>query len=71
MMGVLTLPADPTGKAPRVDIDDTIRRTYGYAKQGAGYGYSKTRSPTCRPAISRPTPPGALWPRSPTIRYAP
>lgn len=23
-----------------VDIDDTIRATYGYAKQGAGYGYS-------------------------------
>ena len=23
-----------------VDIDDTIRSTYGYAKQGAGYGYS-------------------------------
>ncbi|RZB14158.1 IS1380 family transposase [Streptomyces sp. F001] len=24
-----------------VDIDDTIRRTHGYAKQGTGYGYSK------------------------------
>ena len=23
-----------------VDIDDTIRSTFGYAKQGAGYGYS-------------------------------
>jgi Transposase DDE domain group 1 len=23
-----------------VDIDDTIRATYGYSKQGAGYGYS-------------------------------
>ncbi|HEY7007764.1 MAG TPA: IS1380 family transposase [Jatrophihabitantaceae bacterium] len=23
-----------------LDIDDTIRATYGYAKQGAGYGYS-------------------------------
>jgi hypothetical protein len=23
-----------------VDVDDTVRRTYGYAKQGAGYGYS-------------------------------
>jgi len=23
-----------------VDIDDTVKRTYGYAKQGAGYGYS-------------------------------
>jgi len=26
-----------------VDIDDTIRTTYGYAKQGAGYGYSKIK----------------------------
>ena len=26
-----------------VDIDDTIRRTYGYAKQGAGIGYSKVK----------------------------
>lgn len=24
-----------------LDVDDTIRATYGYAKQGAGYGYSK------------------------------
>ena len=23
-----------------LDIDDTVRATYGYAKQGAGYGYS-------------------------------
>ena len=26
-----------------LDIDDTIRRTYGYQKQGAGYGYSKVK----------------------------
>jgi Transposase DDE domain group 1 len=26
-----------------VDIDDTVKRTYGYAKQGAGYGYSKVK----------------------------
>jgi hypothetical protein len=26
-----------------LDIDDTIRATYGYAKQGAGYGYSKVQ----------------------------
>ena len=26
-----------------VDIDDTIRATHGYAKQGAGYGYSKVK----------------------------
>ena len=24
-------------------IDDTIRRTHGYAKQGAGYGYGKVK----------------------------
>ena len=23
-----------------VDVDDTVRQTYGYAKQGAGYGYT-------------------------------
>jgi len=28
---------------PYVDVDDTIRRTYGYAKQGAGIGYSKIK----------------------------
>ncbi|MET7565675.1 IS1380 family transposase [Streptomyces sp. NPDC005479] len=26
-----------------MDIDDTIPQTYGYAKQGAGYGYSKVK----------------------------
>jgi hypothetical protein len=26
-----------------LDIDDTLKRTYGYAKQGAGYGYSKVK----------------------------
>jgi len=26
-----------------LDIDDTIRRTYGYSKQGAGIGYSKIK----------------------------
>jgi hypothetical protein len=26
-----------------VDIDGTVHRTYGYAKQGAVYGYSKVR----------------------------
>ncbi|MFF3710598.1 hypothetical protein [Streptomyces phaeochromogenes] len=30
-------------QAASVDIDDTIRRTHGYAKQGAGYGYSKVK----------------------------
>ncbi len=31
---------DPAAAMTSVDIDDTIRRTYGYAKQGSGYGYS-------------------------------
>jgi len=35
------LPA--AGQIAFIDIDDTIRATYGYAKQGAGYGYSKVK----------------------------
>ncbi len=31
---------DPNPAVTYVDIDDTVRRTYGYAKQGSGYGYS-------------------------------
>jgi len=44
-----------------VDIDDTVKATYGYAKQGAGYGYSGVKglnaliatvsSPLCAPVI--------------------
>src|SRR5215210_8156024 len=26
-----------------VDVDDTVKATYGYAKQGAGYGYTKVK----------------------------
>ena len=26
-----------------LDVDDTMRRTYGYAKQGVGYGYNKIK----------------------------
>jgi len=26
-----------------LDFDDTVKRTYGYAKQGAGYGYNKVK----------------------------
>jgi hypothetical protein len=26
-----------------VDVDDTVRATYGYAKQGAGYGYTRVK----------------------------
>jgi hypothetical protein len=28
------------GKVTFVDLDDTVRQTYGYAKQGAGRGYT-------------------------------
>jgi hypothetical protein len=28
------------GQGCYVDIDDTIKATYGYAKQGAGHGYN-------------------------------
>ncbi len=31
---------DPAAAVTFVDVDDTMRRTYGYAKQGSGYGYS-------------------------------
>ncbi len=37
---VLTAAAD---QVCFLDVDDTIRATYGYAKQGAGYGYSKVK----------------------------
>jgi hypothetical protein len=45
-----------------LDVDDTIRATYGYGKQGAGYGYSKVKglnallatisTPTAAPVIA-------------------
>ncbi|WP_433714007.1 transposase [Nocardia sp. CA-084685] len=54
-------PPPTTTASTYVDIDDTIRRTYGYAKQGAGIGYSKVKglnaligcvsSPLARPVI--------------------
>jgi Transposase DDE domain group 1 len=31
------------GRVAYVDIDDTVRATHGYAKQGAGFGYSGVR----------------------------
>src|SRR5664280_1064205 len=37
----LKVPALPgADRVAYVDIDDTVKATYGYAKQGAGYGYS-------------------------------
>ncbi len=45
-----------------VDVDDTVKQTFGYAKQGAGYGHSKVRglnallgivsTPTSAPVIA-------------------
>jgi hypothetical protein len=35
-----------------VDIDDTVKATYGYAKQGAGYGYSGVKVSTVRRALN-------------------
>ena len=34
---------DPAAAVTYVDIDDTVRATHGYAKQGAGYGYTKVK----------------------------
>lgn len=31
-----------------VDLDDTVRQTYGYAKQGAGRGYTAVDHSTAR-----------------------
>lgn len=31
------------GQMAHLDLDDTIRATYGYAKAGTGYGYSKVK----------------------------
>jgi hypothetical protein len=49
------------GEVAVVDIDDTIVEVHGYAKQGAGFGYSKVRglntliatvsTPSCAPVI--------------------
>ena len=39
-----------------VDIDDTVKQTYGYAKQGAGYGYSGVKGLNALiAAVSTPT----------------
>ena len=46
-----------------IDVDDTIRAVHGYAKQGAGFGYSRVRglnvqlatasTPACAPVVVR------------------
>src|SRR5674476_436605 len=62
------------GQVCFVDVDDTIRETHGYHKQGAGYGYSKAKglnailatisTPTAAPVIAatlrRATTPGLV-----------
>jgi hypothetical protein len=42
------------GREPVVyaDIDDTVRATFGYAKQGAGYGYSGIKGLNALPATA-------------------
>jgi len=57
---VLAGATDPNGIA-FVDVDDTIRQTHGYQKQGVAYGYCKVKglnaqlatlsSPTCNTAL--------------------
>ena len=51
----------PAGAGVVIDVDDTIVEVHGYAKQGAGFGYSKVRglnallatvaTPTAAPVI--------------------
>ena len=58
--GAALLPG--VGELAYVDVDDTVRQTYGYAKQGAGRGYTGTKglnvllgiisTPTSRPLIA-------------------
>ena len=55
--------ADTTAGIAFVDVDDTIREVHGYAKQGAGYGYTGVRglniqlavvsTPLAAPVIAR------------------
>ena len=37
------LPGGQPGSGVMIDVDDTIIEVHGYAKQGAGFGYSKVR----------------------------
>lgn len=44
------------GQVAYLDVDDTIRETHGYAKQGTGYGYSGVRGLNAQLAtLSTPT----------------
>ena len=44
------------GQAAYLDVDDTIRETHGYQKQGAGYGYNRVKGLNAQLAtLSTPT----------------
>jgi hypothetical protein len=44
-----------TDQVAFIDVDDTIRQTYGYAKQGVAYGYSGVKGVNAQlAAISSP-----------------
>ena len=40
---VLAPAAAQRGAVTWLDVDDTMRRTYGYATQGVGFGYNKVK----------------------------
>ena len=42
-MPLLTGHDDHRDAVTWLDVDDTMRETYGYAKQGVGYGYNKVK----------------------------
>ena len=42
-MNILSGHDDHRDAVTWLDVDDTIRETYGYAKQGVGYGYNKVK----------------------------
>ena len=48
-----------------LDVDDTIRETHGYHKQGAAYGYSKVKGLNCL-LYTSPSPRDGLLSRMPS-----
>ena len=47
---------DGADQVAYLDVDDTVRATYGYAKQGSGYGYNKVKGLNVQLAVlSTPT----------------
>ncbi|MET3807149.1 hypothetical protein ABIB25_004171 [Nakamurella sp. UYEF19] len=59
------LPAAATGDRDAVtwlDVDDTMRETYGYAKQGVGFGYNKVKGLNALLAIASTS--SSSWGRS-------